>query len=96
MKPTNQCKKNFIFTHYFDSRIASLYDVEIKFNIKLDKNERSLYTLPEYFNKISLRDNYEEIINFMLAKIPEWSCAGCVNQYTCKLKEITNETYEPM
>jgi hypothetical protein len=95
MKPTLKCKLNYIIKNYFKRQIPSMAEVNNKYII-VDIIMPTSLGLDDFFYKISLRSDCDNIIDYVLAEIPKWSCATCVNQYICKLNGLNNETYTKM
>lgn len=93
MKPTLKCKLNYLRKNYHDSRIP-FFSTSID-TLKLKINWEHMGS-DNFFKSLNGSDESVVLIDFMLAKIPEWFCVDCVNKYACELKGTTDETYIKM
>lgn len=91
MKPTRNCKLNYLRKNYIhDIKIPTISVVKKKFNLNIDAR------WPDYKKAIiefSLFSNGEEIIDYMLADTSVKSCVNCLHKYKYQLTGKCNETY---
>lgn len=96
MKPTQKCKINYIAANYYDANyIPSMDTVRSIFNIDDSSWPMRWIKTDEYFDMFLKDDNKCEIIDYMLAKTPAWTCSNCIHKHEYKLTGKCGAAYEP-
>lgn len=104
MKPTNQCKRNYLKKYYFnDPDIPSSANVTLfkntylnNFYINVEREDGTMTTSGSGYIDIEDHPDQDLILNLYFKNKKNMICANCINMYICKLGALKNETYTEM